>query len=72
MRKPRRPLPRLPSPVSWKSATGSGTVTIGTIIYDRTELTNVHSNVILNHGVIELSPLTAQVYGGQINGIDLH
>ena len=51
------------------SATGSGTVAIGTVIYDRTELTNVHSNVNLNHGVIQLSPLTAQVYGGQINGV---
>ncbi len=52
-----------------ESATGSGTVAIGTIIYDRTELTNVHSNVNLNHGVVQLSPLTAQVYGGQINGV---
>jgi uncharacterized protein involved in outer membrane biogenesis len=51
-----------------ESATGSGTVAVGTIIYDKTELTNVRSNVNLNHGVIQLSPLTAQVYGGQING----
>ena len=50
------------------TATGSGTVAVGTIIYDKTDLTNVHSNVNLNHGVIQLSPLTAQVYGGQING----
>jgi len=28
----------------------------------------VHSNVNLNHGVIQLSPLTGQVFGGQING----
>jgi AsmA protein len=52
-----------------ETATGSGTVAIGTVIYDRTELTNVRSNVNLNHGVIELSPLTANVYGGQINGV---
>ena len=52
-----------------ESATGSGTVAVGTVIYDKTELTNVHSNVNLNHGVIQLSPLTAQVYGGQINGV---
>jgi len=51
-----------------ESATGSGTVAVGTVIYDKTELTNLHSNVNLNHGVIQLSPLTAQVYGGQING----
>src|SRR5262249_19654957 len=50
------------------SATGSGTIAVGSINYDKTDLTNVHSNVNLNHGVIQLSPLTAQVYGGQING----
>ncbi len=58
-----------PKPGFLEVATGGGAVTIGTMIYDRTEMTNVHSNVILNHGVIELTPLTAQVYGGQINGI---
>jgi uncharacterized protein involved in outer membrane biogenesis len=57
-----------PKPSFLDSATGSGTVAVGTIIYDKTDLTNVHSNVSLNHGVIQLSPLTAQVYGGQING----
>ncbi len=57
-----------PKPSFLESATGSGTVAVGTIIYDKTDLTNVHSNVNLNHGVIQLSPLTAQVYGGQING----
>jgi len=57
-----------PKPGFLESATGSGTVAVGTIIYDKTNLTNVHSNVSLNHGVIDLSPLTAQVYGGQISG----
>jgi AsmA protein len=57
-----------PTPGFLESATGSGTIAVGSIIYDKTELTNVHSNVSLNHGVIQLSPLTAQVYGGQING----
>ncbi len=52
-----------------ESTTGSGNVSIGTLIYDRTELTNVHSNVSLNHGVIELSQLTAKVYGGEIDGL---
>ncbi len=37
-------------------------------MYDRTNLTNVRSNINLDHGVIQLSPLTAQVFGGQING----
>ncbi len=57
-----------PKPSFLESATGSGTVAVGTVIYDKTDLTNVHSNVNLNHGVIQLSPLTAQVYGGQIAG----
>jgi uncharacterized protein involved in outer membrane biogenesis len=58
-----------PKPGFLESATGGGAVSVGTIIYDRTELTNVHSNVTLNHGVIDLTALTAQVYGGQINGV---
>src|SRR5271157_1795343 len=57
-----------PQPSFLDTATGNGTITVGSLIYDRTTLTNVHSNVNLNHGVIQLSPLTAQVYGGQING----
>jgi uncharacterized protein involved in outer membrane biogenesis len=60
------PAPAQPSFLD--NASGSGTVAIGTLIHDRTTLTNVHSNVNLNHGVIQLSPFTANVYGGQING----
>ena len=51
-----------------KTATGTGTITVGTLVYDRTSLTNVRSSINLDHGVIQLSPLTAQVFGGQING----
>ena len=50
------------------NATGSGTISVGTILYEQMELTNVHSNVTLNHGVIQLNPLTAQIDGGQENG----
>ena len=57
-----------PQPSFLDTATGAGTVTIGSLVYDRTTMTNVHSNVNLNRGVIQLSPLTAQVFGGQING----
>src|SRR5271166_1800091 len=57
-----------PQPSFLDTATGSGTITVGSLVYDRTTLTNVHSNVNLNHGVITLNPLTAGVYGGQING----
>ncbi len=51
-----------------QTATGNGTVAIGTIVYEQTVLTNVHSNVSLNRGVIQLNPLTSQVYGGQQSG----
>ncbi len=57
-----------PQPSFLDTATGSGTITVGNLIYDRTTLTNVHSNVNLNHGVITLNPLTAGIFGGQING----
>ena len=57
-----------PQPSFLDTATGTGTITVGSLAYDRTTLTNVHSNVNLNHGVVQLNPLTAQVFGGQING----
>jgi len=57
-----------PQPSFLDTATGSGTITVGSLVYDRTDLTNVHSNVNLNRGVMQLSPLTAQVFGGQISG----
>jgi uncharacterized protein involved in outer membrane biogenesis len=50
------------------TATGTGTITIGSLVYERTNLTNVRSNVNVNHGVIQLNPLTGQVFSGQING----
>ncbi len=57
-----------PQPSFLDVATGTGTITVGSLAYDRTTLTNVHSNVNLNHGVVQLNPLTASVFGGQING----
>jgi uncharacterized protein involved in outer membrane biogenesis len=57
-----------PQPSFLDSATGTGTIAFGSLVYDRTMLTNVHSGVNLNHGVIQLNPLTGQVFGGQING----
>ena len=57
-----------PQPSFLDTATGTGTIAVGSLVYDRTVLTNVHSGVNLNHGVIQLNPLTGQVFGGQING----
>ena len=60
------PAPAQPSLL--QSATGSGSIAVGSILYEQTELTNVHANVQLNHGVIQLNPLTSQIYGGQEAG----
>jgi uncharacterized protein involved in outer membrane biogenesis len=48
--------------------TGGGTITVGTVQYDQLVLNNLHSNVTLDHGIVKLAPLTAQLYGGQENG----
>ena len=50
------------------TATGTGTLSVGTILYQQLQLTTVHSNVTLDHGVIQLNPLTAQIAGGQETG----
>ena len=48
--------------------TGGGAVTIGVIQYDDLLLNNVHSNVTLDHGLIKMNPVTADVYNGKENG----
>jgi AsmA protein len=48
--------------------TGGGTVTIGVIQYDDLLLNNAHSTVTLDHGLIKMNPVTADVYGGKENG----
>lgn len=48
--------------------TGGGTVSIGTVQYDDLVLNNVNSKVTLDRGVIQLNPLTADLYGGKETG----
>jgi AsmA protein len=48
--------------------TGGGTVAIGVIQHDDLVLNNIRSNVLLDHGVIKMNPVTADVYGGKENG----
>src|SRR5271165_6024477 len=60
------PAPSQPSLL--QSATGTGSIAVGSILYEQLELTNVRSNVQLNHGVIQLNPLTSQICGGQEAG----
>ena len=57
-----------PQPSLLTRMTGTGTLMVGTILYDQLVLNNVRSNVKLNRGLITLSPLTSQVYGGQETG----
>ena len=62
------PAPSQPSLL--QAATGTGSIAVGSILYQQTELTNVRSTVQLNHGVIQLNPLTTQIFGGQGAGSD--
>lgn len=48
--------------------TGGGTVGIGSVQYDDLLLNNVHTNVALDHGLVHLNPLTADVYNGKETG----
>ena len=48
--------------------TGNGTLTVGTVQYDQLLLNDMRSNVTLDHGLIRLDPITAQVYGGTESG----
>jgi uncharacterized protein involved in outer membrane biogenesis len=48
--------------------TGGGSVAIGVIQYDDLVLNNVHANVTLNHGLINMNPVTADLYNGKENG----
>jgi len=48
--------------------TGTGSLTVDSLVYDDLTLKNVKSNVNLDHGVITLDPLTADLYNGQETG----
>ncbi len=51
-----------------ESTTGSGTLAANTIKAEDIVLSNVHADVKLNKGVIQLSPLTSDLFGGKENG----
>ena len=62
------PQPQKGSPNLLLKTTGGGPVTIGTIVYDQLVLNAVKSTVVLDHGLIKLSPVSAQVAGGLSSG----
>ena len=51
-----------------RRATGQGRVTVDSVVYDDLTLTGVETTVKLDSGVITMSPLTAELYGGQQSG----
>jgi len=55
-------------PSSLTNMTGGGTITVGAIQYDDLLLNNAHSTVALDHGVVKMDPVTADVYGGKETG----
>jgi uncharacterized protein involved in outer membrane biogenesis len=60
------PAPSGPSMVS--KMTGGGTINVGTVQQDDLSMTNLHSNVSLNQGLIQLNPVSADLYGGKESG----
>jgi uncharacterized protein involved in outer membrane biogenesis len=60
--------PGAAQPGSLARVSGQGTLTVGTILYDQLTLKNVRSSVTLAKGVIRMSPVTADLYGGQQTG----
>jgi AsmA protein len=55
-------------PSALTKMTGTGTITVGSIQYDDLLLNNAHSNVTLDHGLITMDPVSADVYGGKESG----
>lgn len=45
--------------------TGSGRLSVDTVLYDRLTLENLRSTVNLDHGIIRLAPVSAGLYGGE-------
>ncbi len=59
---------RANEPSLLEKTTGSGTLTANTVKAEEITLTNVRANCKLNRGVVQLSPVTANVFGGSESG----
>lgn len=57
-----------PQPSFFSRMTGGGTLTAASVIYNDLTLSNAQAKVTLDRGVVRLSPITAQVYGGTESG----
>jgi AsmA protein len=51
-----------------RTMTGGGTIAIGSIQYNDLLLSNARTNVTLDHGVVRMNPLTADLYNGKETG----
>lgn len=58
-----------PQPSLLTKMTGGGSVAIGTLQYDDLLLNNVRANVTLDHGMVRMNPVTADLYGGKESGV---
>lgn len=56
-------------PTLMQRLTGGGLLNVGRIQYGELELTKANAKVMLDRGVIRLSPVTAQLYGGTQTGV---
>ncbi|HEX4605841.1 MAG TPA: AsmA family protein [Candidatus Angelobacter sp.] len=64
----RAAVPAKSEPSILTKMTGGGTISVAQIIYNDLLLNNARSTVTLDHGLIKMNPLTADVYGGQETG----
>jgi uncharacterized protein involved in outer membrane biogenesis len=55
-------------PGLFTSMTGGGTIAVGVVQYDDLLLNNTHANVVLDHGVVRMNPVSADLYGGKETG----
>jgi len=66
---PQSQAPKAEKQPSWlDEMTGSGTLAAARIKSENIVLTNVHASCKLDHGVIQLAPLTADLFGGKQEG----
>jgi uncharacterized protein involved in outer membrane biogenesis len=55
-------------PSAFAKASGNGTIDVGSLVINDLVLNQVHSTCVLDHGVLTLEPLTAELFGGGISG----
>jgi uncharacterized protein involved in outer membrane biogenesis len=62
------PTPANAEPSFLTRVSGSGQLSVDTVIYDQVTLKNLKSTLALDHGMITMKPITASVFNGQQTG----